>query len=96
MSTHPHSREAYDELQVAQKLPRRAAAIYKWMLAHPGAWTDREIAARMGYPDMNCVRPRLTEMVQWGLLIEADAILCPLTRKRVRRTMPTDPQAELF
>lgn len=46
--------------------------------------TDRQVLAHLELPDMNCVRPRLTELVQGGWLVEAGTAECPVTRKQVR------------
>ncbi len=94
-TTHPHSHAAYDELVADKELPKRAALILRWMLAHPRPWTDREVAARMEFPDMNCVRPRITELVEQGLLHEVDSVRCTITGKTVRRTAPAFQQGEL-
>lgn len=92
---HTHSHLAFEAMQEEGKLSRRKAAILQWLLANPRPWTDREIAAGMGYYDMNAVRPRITELVQSGILEECASILCPITRKRVRRVQPVLQQSEL-
>jgi len=94
-SSHPHSHLALDSLHADGTLSRRQALIYAWLAAHPQPWTDREVAARLRFPDMNCVRPRITELVQMGLLAEVDSVRCPITRKTVRRVAPVARQAEL-
>lgn len=94
-SHHPHSEAARGELAAEGTLSRRKAQILRWMQANPQPWTDRQIAARLGYPDMNCVRPRITELIEQGLLVECDSIRCQVTNKRVRRTAPALAQGEL-
>lgn len=37
----------------------------------PGAMSAREIARRLGYSDLNMVRPRINELVKAGKLVEA-------------------------
>lgn len=91
---HPNSMLSLSELKGQGKLSKRAAAILQWLMAHPHPYTDREIAIRMAYPDMNCVRPRVTEMLQDGLLVEVDQVVCPITKKRVRRVAPALRQGE--
>lgn len=97
MSTavHPHSHEAHAELAAAGTLGKRQAVIYAWMAANPRPWTDREVAAHLNFPDMNCVRPRITELVKQGLLTEVDSVRCPVTGKTVRRVAPVLQQGEL-
>ena len=43
----------------------------------------RQIAWRLGYEDMNAVRPRITEMVEEGILEAADTIRDTVTGRRV-------------
>jgi hypothetical protein len=78
---HPHSAAAYhSELP---KLSRRALQILAWLELHP-AKTDREIMLGLGYLDMNSVRPRVTELVDAGRLVEVGEKSCPVTGKTVR------------
>lgn len=78
---HEHSRVAYHaELP---KLSRRAAAIIAWLELHPRK-TDREVMLGMGFTDMNSVRPRITEAIDMGSLVEVGEKVCPMTRKTVR------------
>jgi hypothetical protein len=53
------------------KLSQRAVEIYEYLDRHPQGLTDRQIRNGL-YPgrDLNAVRPRLTEMVSAGWLIE--------------------------
>lgn len=46
--------------------------------------TDRMVKDMLGYQDMNSVRPRITELVKNGYLIEVDRAKCPVTGKKVR------------
>lgn len=43
----------------------------------------RQIAWRLGYEDMNAVRPRITEMVEEGILEAAGTIRDTVTGRRV-------------
>lgn len=49
-----------------------------------GAETDRSILAYLRYTDMNAVRPRITELINKGVLREVGSVICPVTKKRVR------------
>jgi len=49
-----------------------------------GAGTDREIMHRLGQVDPNTVRPRITELVESGVLLEVGQRRDPITRKVVR------------
>lgn len=61
--------------QITQETRRDSHAIIKEsrntrhqeiLLALEGRMTAREIASRLGYRDMNAVRPRITELVELG------------------------------
>ena len=65
------------------RLSRRAQAIIAWLELHPRS-TDREVMLGMGFSDMNCVRPRITEAVDAGALVEVGETVCSFTRKTVR------------
>ena len=79
---HEHSLRAYREERPA--LSVRAAAVLA-IVGRYGPMTDREIVDRLGYRDMNACRPRVTELLQAGLIVEHDAIRCAVTGKTVRR-----------
>lgn len=81
-SIHDNSLAAYQAEE--RKLPKRATAILEWVSEH-GPHTDRQIMEAMGFPDMNCVRPRCTELIQASKLMEVGSIICSVTGKRVRR-----------
>lgn len=46
--------------------------------------TDRMVKDMLGFEDMNSVRPRITELVKNGYLVEVDRSKCPVTGKKVR------------
>lgn len=78
---HEHSIAAYHaELP---RLSRRAAKIIGWLELH-GPSTDREVVYGMGFSDMNCVRPRITEAIEVGALVEVGEKRCSMTGKMVR------------
>lgn len=78
---HEHSVAAYYE--ELPKLSRRAARVLDWVELHPKV-TDREVMIGLGYSDMNAVRPRCTELVDAGSLVEVGERRCPVTGKTVR------------
>ena len=47
--------------------------------------TDRAIMIALDFFDANTVRPRITEMIDKKILIHYDNVLCPVTKKNVRR-----------
>lgn len=78
---HPHSRETYRaEVKALGERARRIVDNVKYQ----GRATDREIMERMGFSDMNMVRPRTTEAVKRGLLVECGERVCPVTGRWVR------------
>lgn len=79
---HDNSIAAYQEER--PKLSKRAELIYAWILEH-GPRTDREVAQGMGFgQDMNACRPRITELIAAGRLMEVCSRRCPATGKTVR------------
>jgi hypothetical protein len=79
---HANSIAAYHAEEA--KLSKRAQAILEWITEH-GPHTDRGVMKGMGFPDPNCVRPRITELVERRLLMEVGDVTCPVTGKTVRR-----------
>ena len=78
------------------KLSKRAQAIYDWVLVH-GPHTDREIMQGMGFPDMNNVRPRITELIELRKFMEVGNVTCRVTGKPVRRVdIRRARQSEMF
>ena len=80
---HNNSIKAYRE--EFPKLSKRASDIYFFLLNNMEiGFTDRDIKNYMKFEDMNMVRPRVTELIQQGLLEEVDKITCKVTGKTVR------------
>jgi hypothetical protein len=82
----------------AARLSTRALQVYGWLLKH-GPATDRQVKDGMGFGDMNCVRPRITSLVDAGWAKEICKVIDTETTKRVRlveavRTVP-QTQTEL-
>jgi hypothetical protein len=82
-SMHLHSIKAHHEEE--PKLGKRASLILN-LLCNPsmGESTDREVKEMLGFSDMNSVRPRITELLKMGLLVECGSKECPVTGKLVR------------
>jgi hypothetical protein len=79
---HSNSLAAYS--QECEKLDERKKAILDVVFGIGEALTDREICMLLGFSDMNSVRPRITELVQAGRLIELKKIKDATTGKSVR------------
>jgi hypothetical protein len=84
---HDNSLAAYKTEE--KTLSKRAWDIYRWLAAH-GPATDRQVATGMQFPDMNCVRPRITELLAAGWAVEIGTTQCPITRKTVRLVKTVD------
>lgn len=78
---HQHSIDAYHDEQ--PRLSRRLERVVAWLELHPKQ-TDREIMAGLGFGDMNAVRPRVTEGIEAGRIVEVGEKRCPVTGKTVR------------
>jgi hypothetical protein len=76
---HQHSLDAYRALDVGT---RRAFVLQSY--ADHGPLTDRAVCASLGYDDMNAVRPRISELVKQGSLVECGTVRDDLTRRMVR------------
>ena len=79
---HANSLQAYREER--QALQARELEVLD-VLRMFGPLTDREVMECCGYAEPNAVRPRITRMVALGILVEHDAVRCPVTGKTVRR-----------
>lgn len=79
--THPNSRKAHAE--EGRRLSARAADILD-NVRRVGPGTDRELCRRMTFADLNMVRPRITELIDAGLLVELGSVKDETTGKTVR------------
>lgn len=78
---HTNSLAAYQEESAT--LSRRAKEILTFLERH-GPATDRQTKVFLGYPDMNCVRPRITELIDANLVHEIGSTIDATTEKKVR------------
>lgn len=93
-AVHQNSIDAFHAQEA--KLSRRAEAVLAWITKH-GPHTDRQVMHGMGFLEPNSVRPRITELIDAGKLMEVGDVICPVTHKRVRRVDIRRPrQAEIF
>jgi hypothetical protein len=46
--------------------------------------TDREVSGILAFGDLNCVRPRITELLMDQVIEHVGDIKCPVTRRTVR------------
>jgi hypothetical protein len=90
---HPNSIESYHETTEARAKRRNDVFMAFIELGRPA--TDREICHRLGYSDMNAARPRITELVDEGELIEWGKVRDSLTGRRVRVCKIKEAQSQL-
>ena len=81
-TVHANSVESY--YTNPAELGKRAAEVQAWFRRQVEPASDRECMAGLGYTDMNSVRPRITELIQVGILREVGNRTDPITGKRVR------------
>lgn len=79
---HPNSAQAYHEQR--KELSERAAAVLAVYRRTVGSLTDRAVKDALGFADMNAVRPRITELIDAGLLQECGRVKDEVTGKSVR------------
>jgi len=83
-SIHNNSLEAYWQGRV-DEFSKREREILALLKATNGCFTDREIKVGLGYTDSNSVRPRISELIDRGVLEEWGNVYDGTTRKRVRK-----------
>lgn len=82
MKLHPNSLDAYYDGR-REVFPRRSAEILA-VLSTLGEASDRQVCEHLGFTDMNAVRPRVTELLDAGVLEETGCRVDPVTERRVR------------
>jgi len=94
---HFNSKKAlYEE---RSRLSERESQIYEMLRVTPNdSRTDRQIMVRLGFSEPNQVRPRITELINKGLLMECGQTTCLETRKTVRlvKLYSDNNQMEMF
>ncbi len=86
MNTHNNSSESLLGERENGRIGRRAEAVLLTLRSFNSPPTDREIAAKLGFSDLNAVRPRITELIALGLVVEMGSVSCEVTGKTVRTT----------
>lgn len=81
-NVHANSREAFHSDPV--RIGIRAAQVLKHFSESYNPQTDRHVMTALGFTDMNAVRPRITELIKAGLLVECGETIDYVTGKRVR------------
>ena len=82
---HDNSLKGHSENISAATYSERHQMILRWLREHDRRhWTDRQIMKGLGFVDMNAVRPRITELVQRGILLEYGSVVDNTTGKTCR------------
>lgn len=81
---HQNSHKAYES--IIDRLSGRHKEIWDAFASegNQALLTDRQVKNILGLEDMNSVRPRITEMIKKGVLMEESNTKCPITGKTVR------------
>jgi hypothetical protein len=78
---HNNSYASYGQLDGLNKRCRMVVSA----LNDLGVATDRRLKNHLNLPDMNNVRPRVTELLKLGIVEECGTELCDVTNKTVRK-----------
>lgn len=92
-SIHPNSVSAYWQGRL-ELFGKRHQKVIAALRAARSPLTDREVMIACGFSDPNAVRPRITELVDAEIVLEVDAVTCPVTRKTVRRVKLATREAQ--
>jgi hypothetical protein len=84
MTVHENSRAALASLDLSE----RESLVLKAYLSEPLPITDRHVAGILGFTDCNAVKPRISSMIDRGILVERASVRCPITGKTVRTCEP--------
>lgn len=75
--------KAFDE--ELPKLNRREKLILAALRSRDVPMTDRELMTELGFHEPNAVRPRITHLIELGLVREVGMVKCEITKKSVRQ-----------
>lgn len=78
-----HTNSLTAHRQITPTLTGRRAQVLDF-LRHHGPATDRQIMRGLGFSDPNAVRPRITELLDMGLITQAGTTTDPTTHMQVR------------
>jgi hypothetical protein len=77
------------------KLNRREKMILTVMRSKNVPLTDRQIMVELGFQEPNSVRPRLSHLIEIGLVREVGVVKCEITGKSVRQSWSPPKQEGL-
>lgn len=79
---HPNSKKVYEEEK--PKLSKRAQIIYDALCKTKEPITDRQVQVVLGFAERGMVQPRITDLINAGLVWECGKTKCKVTNKQVR------------
>jgi hypothetical protein len=80
---HQNSLNAYRHIR--DEMNKRETLIYGLLSQNLRSMTDREIMTELGFPEPNCVRPRITELIKNYWLRETGTVTDATSRVEVRK-----------
>jgi hypothetical protein len=84
---HANSLDAFKSLNTGA----RRQAILEVYRASSCPLTDRDVGERLGFSDLNAVKPRITEAIKRGLLVECPSVPDHATKRTVRTATLAGP-----
>lgn len=98
MSIHDNSRDANDAGNDGPfgKRAKSILAVFESSRRLSVPMSDREVMLILGFTDMNSVRPRITELIKRGVLVECGSIVDVVTGMTVRISRLAKKQGQLF
>lgn len=79
---HQNSLTAYQSIK---DLGDRHRRIFELFMMRGSPMTDRDVKVAGRFDDMNLVRPRITELIDLGFLVECGNVIDQATKKTVRQ-----------
>lgn len=95
MASNVHDNSIQTFYETEQDREKRRAEVFEVYVKAGRSMTDREVCKALGYNDLNAVRPRCSELVDEGLLIEVGKTRCPITNRRVRLMRVREREAQM-
>lgn len=92
-NVHDHSIQTFYETE--QERAKRRAEVFEAFIKIGRPATDREICYSLGYSDLNSTRPRVSEMIDSGELIEVGKVIDHVTGRKVRISKIRVKEAQL-
>ena len=76
---HPNSIKSWREMDIGDRMKQIAGAFEEH-----GPMTDRQVKNKLGFEDMNSVRPSICSLLDLDIIDECDRVKCPTSNRTVR------------